>query len=221
MVKWHYERKLLIACKQSARLGDHRHCGSVDMFIIYHVTSCDRVFKGFCDFISGHRSCGSRDIAYLIFQVTMKDHVKEPCDFMQGRPSLYIPTLSSLIAIGIIWSYDFINRSHSRWVTILPSFVVTCIVIMETCFFAPCSCKTTWSKGRVTLRLEPLIESHTSAKLGSERHLGSGDIMVLVCHVISQNHVAKGVSNITDMSPYMFVTILPSLVVIGTVVVEI
>ena len=30
------------------------------------------------------------------------------------------------------------------------------------------------------------------AKFGGLRHCGSGDIMVLGCHVISQNHVTLG-----------------------------
>ena len=32
-------------------LGDHRHCGGEDiLFLIYHVTLCDHVFKGLRDF---------------------------------------------------------------------------------------------------------------------------------------------------------------------------
>ena len=31
-------------------LGGHRHCGGEDMFLIYHVTLCDHVFKGLRDF---------------------------------------------------------------------------------------------------------------------------------------------------------------------------
>ena len=39
---------------------------------------------------------------------------------------------------------------------------------------------------------EPFMESHHPAKCGNRRHWGSGDIMVLVCHVISQGHLIKG-----------------------------
>ena len=45
--------------------------------------------------------------------------------------------------------------------------------------------------------------------------------MVLVCHVISQDHMTKEWGNIMGRSPLWQVTILPNLVVIGTVVVEI
>ena len=34
--------------------------------------------------------------------------------------------------------------------------------------------------------------SHTPAKSGGHRHHGSGDIMVLVCHVILQDLAIKG-----------------------------
>ena len=32
---------------------------------------------------------------------------------------------------------------------------------------------------------------HQHAKFGGHRHCGSGDIMVLVCQVISQDHMIK------------------------------
>ena len=35
-------------------------------------------------------------------------------------------------------------------------------------------------------------EGNYPAKFGGHRQCGSGDIMVLVCHVISQDHVIKG-----------------------------
>ena len=44
--------------------------------------------------------------------------------------------------------------------------------------------------------------------------------MILVCYVISQDHVSTRSSNM-DRSPSKLVTILPSLVAIGTVAVEI
>ena len=37
-------------CNHPARFGSHRYCGSgYKMFLIYHVTSCDHMFKGLCD----------------------------------------------------------------------------------------------------------------------------------------------------------------------------
>ena len=45
--------------------------------------------------------------------------------------------------------------------------------------------------------------------------------MILVCHVISQDHMTKEKSNIVGGSPSWQVTTLPSLVAIGTVLVDI
>ena len=45
--------------------------------------------------------------------------------------------------------------------------------------------------------------------------------MILVCHVISQDHVIKGKSNIISRRPSRLVTNLLNLVTIGTVLVEI
>ena len=64
--------------------------------------------------------------------------------------------------------------------------------------------------------------SHITAKFGGEKHRGSGYIMVLVCHAISQNYVTKalisimGRSSVMGKSPLRLVTILPSLVRLGT-----
>ena len=59
------------------------------------------------------------------------------------------------------------------------------------------------------------------AKFGGYGYCSSGDIMVLVCHVILQDYVANGSGNFTGRSASREATILPGLVAIGTVVVEI
>ena len=42
--------KEALYCNYPARFGSHRYCGSGDkMFLIYHMTSCDQLFKGLCD----------------------------------------------------------------------------------------------------------------------------------------------------------------------------
>ena len=46
-------------------------------------------------------------------------------------------------------------------------------------------------------------------------------IVVLVCYLISQDHVIKGSSNIMDRSPSRLVMILSNFVLIGIVVVDI
>ena len=63
--------------------------------------------------------------------------------------------------------------------------------------------------------------SHHPTKFNGQRHCSSGDKMVFVCHVTLQDHVIKALSNFMVKSPTKYVTILPSLVAIGTVIVEI
>ena len=43
--------------------------------------------------------------------------------------------------------------------------------------------------------------SRHSARFGGHRHCGSGDRLVLVCHVISENHVIKGSCDFKSRSP--------------------
>ena len=42
--------------------------------------------------------------------------------------------------------------------------------------------------------------SYDLAKFCNHRHCGSGNIVVLVCHLILKDHVAKELSNSTDGS---------------------
>ena len=67
----------------------------------------------------------------------------------------------------------------------------------------------------------PLLVSHILAKFGGHSHRGSGDIIVLFCHAILQDHVTKGYSNIMERNLATLVSILPSLVAIDPVVVGI
>ena len=43
---------------------------------------------------------------------------------------------------------------------------------------------------------EPLMMNHHATKIGGHRHCGSGDIMILVCHMILQDHVIKCCSSL-------------------------
>ena len=62
--------------------------------------------------------------------------------------------------------------------------------------------KTKWSKGYVTLYgQEPIKKSHHPAKFGVHRHCGSGDITILVCHVILQDHMIKESCDFRGRSP--------------------
>ena len=60
---------------------------------------------------------------------------------------------------------------------------------------------------------------HQLAKFGGHRDISGRGVMFLVCHVIKQDHVIQGWDDYNDRSPTREVTILPSLVVIDTVVV--
>ena len=65
------------------------------------------------------------------------------------------------------------------------------------------------------------MESHYIPMFGGHWANTSGDRKYLICHVTSQNQVIEGSSNFLSGSPSWYVTTLPSLVVIGIVVVEI
>ena len=60
------------------------------------------------------------------------------------------------------------------------------------------------------------MTSHQLAKFGGYRHCGSADIMILVCHKTSQNHVIKESWDFIGRSPLRQVTIMPSLIAIDT-----
>ena len=61
----------------------------------------------------------------------------------------------------------------------------------------------------------------SDSSVGDCRHCGSGDILVLVCHVISQDSRIKGLCDFVERIPSWKVTTLPRLVAIATAVVEI
>ena len=67
---------------------------------------------------------------------------------------------------------------------------------------------------------KPLNVSHQPAKFCGQRNYGRENTMILVFHVISQDHVIKGSSNIMGRNLSRLVTILRSFVVIGLAVVE-
>ena len=65
-----------------------------------------------------------------------------------------------------------------------------------------------------------MVSQHP-AKFGSKRQCISGDVMVLVCHMTSQDHVIKESCDFMGESPLRSVTNLSILVAISTVVVEV
>ena len=62
---------------------------------------------------------------------------------------------------------------------------------------------------------EPIKASYHPTNFGDHSHCGRGIIIILVCHVISQDHVIKGSSEFMGRYPSWKVTTLPSLVAIG------
>ena len=97
---------------------DHKHCDGADIvFLVCYVTFREHMFKGLFGFIewkpvtlSHHLamfvdrwSSGSEYTKYLTCHMTLQNHVIEgSSNFMSGSSSLYITTLPSLLAIGII-----------------------------------------------------------------------------------------------------------------------
>ena len=57
--------------------------------------------------------------------------------------------------------------------------------------------------------------------VGDHRHCGSGNIMVLVCNIIFEDHVTKESRNSLSWNPSRYVAILLSLLAIGIVVVKV
>ena len=131
MVIWLNGWKPLTLGYHAANVGSFSHCGSWDIiFFISHVISRDDVFRELCDFIqgkplvvtqlpakfSGHRPCGGGDLTYLIFHTALKNPViKRFCNLMEESYSLYLTTLSGLVAIGTVVeeiSFYFITWPH-------------------------------------------------------------------------------------------------------------
>ena len=70
-------------------------------------------------------------------------------------------------------------------------------------------------------RREPTKVDYHPAKFGSHKHSDNGDVKVLLCHITSQDQVLKSSCDFTGRRLSRQETILPSLVAIGTVVMEI
>ena len=48
-----YRWDLLTVCLHPNNFSSHRHCNSVDMFLICYMTSCDPIFKWLYEFMGG------------------------------------------------------------------------------------------------------------------------------------------------------------------------
>ena len=67
---------------------------------------------------------------------------------------------------------------------------------------------------------EPIKVDYHPAKFVGHSGCDNGDVVALVCHVILRDHTIKASCNFMGGSPSSQGTIWPSLVVIGTLVVE-
>ena len=65
---------------------------------------------------------------------------------------------------------------------------------------------------------EPVKVTDHPTKIGGQKYCSSSRDMFLVCHVMKQNDLIKRSDDYNDRNPSKPVIILPSLVVIGTVV---
>ena len=116
--------------------------------------------------VGSYWSCVSRNIKYLICHLTLPNRViKGSVNFMCGNPSLFVPTL--------VTRFGDHRYCHSRNVFSLSRDLARArdYKVMGL---------SGWKFHKV---------SHQLTKFGDYRQGGSGDIMVLVCHVILHNHV--------------------------------
>ena len=91
----------------------------------------------------------------------------------------------------IVWRY---GSKLVIYINTLPNLLAICIVVSEIwwLYFITWSCKTIWLKSHVILReVFPQAKSPSGAKFRSHKPCGRGNIVVLVCHLISQDHTMK------------------------------
>ena len=167
---------------------------------------------------------------YLIYHVTSHGHLIERAyKFFGGNSLCYVTTLISLVAITIV----MVEIQCFYFVACL--FVNTCLkgyvnLWVEARHGESPSCHVWWplvlckwrykifnTSRDLTKQREIFMVYHHFAKFGGHSYCSSKD-MFLVCHVIKQDLIIKGSCDYNDRIPSRLVTILPSLVVIGTLV---
>ena len=112
----------------------------------------------------------------------------------------------------IVWRY---GSKLVNYITTLPNLLAICEVVLEIwwLYFITWSCKTIWLKSHVILReVFPQAKSPSGAKFGSHKPCGRNNIVVLVCHLISQDHTMKKSCDYMGGSSWWSVTTLPNLV---------
>ena len=140
----------------------------------------------------------------LVCHMILQDHIiKGPCEFMGRSPSRlsYHPA-----KFGSHWDCQ-VWQPQATWQQTYNGYL-------------SCDLARKCNQNIRLYGLQPLKVCHHSSKFGAHRGCESGDIMVLVCDMILQDHVIKGSCDFMDGRPWQ-VTTLPRLVAIGIVVVEI
>ena len=120
----------------------------------------------------------------------------------------------------MIWVY---RCNPSREVTILPSLIgIGTLIRTYSGFILPHNlARPCYQRAMRLYWLKPIRKSYHPGRFGGNKHCGSGYKMILVCNMILQDHLIRGLCEYTGRSPSRLVIILPRLVVIGTVVVDI
>ena len=115
------------------------------------------------------------------------------------------------------------ESQHPCKFSTFPSSVTKTLVRLDTKKFRIIKwySKTIWLKVMWLIGWEPFKVSHQPGKFGFHRPCGSGDIMVLVWHVILQYQATKGLINFVSANRSRQITILLSLVATDTAMVEI
>ena len=181
----------------------------------------------------GNCSSGSGVIRHLVSHVTSKEHVIEgSCNFISGSSSLYVTTLSSMVAIDIavekIWRFslsrDLLRPRDQRIMQVYEcefhivfyhpakfgghSHYDNGDIMILVCHIISLDNEI---KGSCVLWVGAPQDSHDPSKIGDHRYCGSGD-MLLDCHVIPQDHVIKESFEFMSGSNSWYATTLPSLV---------
>ena len=139
----------------------------------------------------GHRSCGSRDMTYLICHLTLPDRV------IKGSCDFMLYGRNLLIVCNHPTKFGCRSHCYRDVTYFIPHMIWQDHVNKEYCDFI------------LTLLFSGI------------RPCGSRGVRDLIFHMTLQDHAIKGPWEFMEERSSLYILILPSLVAIGTVVVEI
>ena len=142
----------------------------------------------------GHRHCSNRDTMVLVFHVIQQTHVTKGSDNLLRRiaaqgKSQYFQVWWSQVLW--YWRYNGFGLSHN--------------------LARPCD-----QRVMRLYRQDRIKATYHRVKFGDHRYSGRRDTMVFV---LSHDHVIKSLNDFMVRTPSRFVTILPSLMAMNTMVV--